>query len=86
MPRNVSEIAKLKVHILEAFNQSCVSTLQSQPLARDSEKIELSKDQAGSGGFAFAEAPTAREVLAPGSECVMTGEGVGLGLQWRDLG
>lgn len=55
-------------------------------MARDSEKIELSKDQAGSGGFAFAEAPTAREVLAPGSECVMTGEGVGLGLQWRDLG
>lgn len=28
-PRNVSELAKLKVHVLEGFNQNCSSMVQS---------------------------------------------------------
>lgn len=40
-PRDVSEIAKLKVRILEGLNQSCSSIVQSQPLARNPEKMEL---------------------------------------------
>lgn len=67
LPQNVSEIAKLKVHILEAFNQSCSSLLQSEFWARGPEKTELSNGQAGSGvGFVFAEGPTSHQVLAPG--------------------
>lgn len=56
LPRNVSEIAKLKVHVLEAFNQRC-----SQSLVWNPEKPEPSNHQAEPGILTFAEAPTSQQ-------------------------
>ena len=44
LPQNDSGIVKPKVHVFEAFNQSFFSILQSQPSARDPEKVELFND------------------------------------------
>lgn len=78
LPRNVSEIAKLKVHVLKAFNQSCSSMVQF--LVQNPEKLEPSNHQAGPGVLTFAEALTSQAVLAPGRGSVVTGERAALAL------